>query len=75
MLYYLDVRLAWTTNEITNLGGTVEGYLIYALFYGLAGAMGLTFSDVIVEALYPDDCPELDGVTEVSEHQREVVDE
>lgn len=69
LLYYLDARLRWTSNEITNLGGTVEGYLIYTSFYGLAGGMGLTFSDTIVNAVYQDDCPEPEGDSESDQHQ------
>ncbi len=52
VLYYMDVRLTWTTNTVTTLGGTVEGYLIYAVFYGLAGGIGLTFANSIVDSLY-----------------------
>lgn len=52
LLYYMDVRLKWTTNSITTVGGTVEGYLIYVVFYALAGGIGLTFAESIVDSLY-----------------------
>ncbi len=63
-LYYMDARLTWTTNTITTLGGTVEGYLIYVVFYGLAGGIGLTFADSIVDSLYGNQNSHSDGETD-----------